>query len=153
MPTDSGLVQKLMENGHKAMERTGWAEAKECYKAALEIKETPDVLESLGLAAWWLDDADTTFKAREKAFQLYRGQGNARAAARVAISIAYDYFSFRGEYALSNGWSRRAHRLLKKLDTVPEHGWLKAWDGNVAIEAEHDPVKALQLGKEAAKIA
>lgn len=153
MAVPSECAEDLMTDGQQAMEQTDWSEAKKCFEAALEIKETPDVLESLGLAAWWLDDADTTFKSREKAFQLYRGQGNARAAARVAISIAYDYFSFRGEYALSNGWSRRAHRLLKNLDTVPEHGWLKAWDGNVAIEAEHDPVKALRLGKEAAKIA
>ena len=154
MRESSGSAEKLMSEGQKAMERTDWAEAKECFEAALEIKETPDVLDSLGLAAWWLDDADTTFKSREKAFQLYRGQRNTRAAARVAISIAYDYFSFRGEYALSNGWSRRAHRLLKKVETtVPEHGWIKAWDGNVAIEAEHDPLKAFRLGREAAKIA
>ncbi len=153
MPTATGNVQILQENGHKAMERTDWAGAKKYFEAAHEIKETPEVLESLGLAAWWLDDAETTFKSREKAFQLYRGQGNAKAAARVAISIAYDYFSFRGEYALSNGWSRRAHRLLEKMETVPEHGWIKAWDGNVAIEAEHDPVKAFRLGKESAGIA
>ncbi len=153
MRESSGSAEKLMSEGQKAMERTDWVEAKKFFVAAMQLKETPEVLESLGLAAWWLDDADTTFKSREKAFQLYRGQGNARGAARVAISVAYDYFSFRGEYALSNGWSRRAHRLLKNLDTVPEHGWLKAWDGNVAIEAEHDPAKALRLGKEAAKIA
>jgi len=153
MPTASGSVQKLMSDGHQAMDRTDWAEAKNCFEQALQIKETPELLESLGLAAWWLDDAETTFESREKAFQLYRVQGNARGAARVAISIAYDYFSFRGEYALSNGWSRRANRLLENVETVPEHGLVKAWDGNVAIEVDHDPAKAFRLGKEAADIA
>ncbi len=153
MPTTSGSVQKLMMNGQRAMGRTDWTEAKKCFEQALQIKETPELLELLGLATWWLDDAETTFDSREKAFQIYRRQGNTRAAARVAISIAYDYFSFRGEYALSNGWSRRANRLLENLETVPEHGLVKAWDGNVAIEVDHDPAKAFRLGKEAADIA
>lgn len=153
MSAASGNIQKLMTEGHQAMERADWAKAKENFELALQIKETPELLECLGNAAWWLDNAATTFESREKAFQLYRGQGNARGAARVAISIAYDYFSFRGEYALSNGWSRRANRLLENLETVPEHGWLKSWDGNVAIEADHDPAKAFRLGKEAADIA
>jgi len=153
MPVSSENAEKLVTDGRQAMERTEWSEAKECFEQALQIKETPELLECLGLAAWWLDDAETTFDSREKAFQLYRGAGNSRGAARVAISIAYDYFSFRGEYALSNGWSRRANRLLENLETVPEHGWIKAWDGNVAIEVDHDPAKAFQLGKEAADIA
>jgi len=125
MPAPSEIAEKLMKDGHQAMERTDWTEAKNCFEQALKIKETPELLEFLGLASWWLDDAETTFKSREKAFQLYRVQGNARGAARVAISIAYDYFSFRGEYALSNGWSRRANRLLDNLETVPEHALVK----------------------------
>ncbi len=153
MPAPSEIAEKLMKDGHQAMKRTDWTEAKNCFEQALQIKETPELLEHLGQAAWWLDDAETTFESREKAFQIYRRQGNARAAARVAISIAYDYFSFQGEYALSNGWSRRANRLLENLETVPEHGLVKAWDGNVAIEADHDPAKAFRLGKEAADIA
>ena len=149
-----GSLQQQIDAGRKALKQTEWTKARDCFESAVKEKETPEVLELLGRAAWWLDDADTTFKSREKAFQQYRVQGNERGAARVAISIAYDYFSFRGEYALSNGWSRRAHRLLKQVKTtVPEHGWIKAWDGNVAIEAEHDPVKAFRLGREAAKIA
>ena len=141
------------KEGQNALKKTEWETAKNCFEKALQIKETPELLECLGLASWWLDDAETTFESREKAFQLYRGQGNARGAARVAISIAYDYFSFRGEYALSNGWSRRANRLLENLEVTPEHGWIKAWDGCVAIEADHDPANAFRLGKEAAEIA
>jgi len=153
MPEISANAEKLVAAGQEAMERTDWAEARNCYEQALKIKETAEIQECLGNAAWWLDDAEITFESREKAFHLYRGEGNSRAAARVAISIAYDYFSFRGEYALSNGWSRRANRLLENLQEAPEHGWIKAWDGNVALEVDHDPAKALRLGKEAAIIA
>ena len=153
MPVSSGSVEILMTDGHKAMEQTDWAEAKVCFEAALQIEEIPEVLEHLGLAAWWLDDASTAFDAREKAYRLYRERGDSRSAARVAIALAYDYLSFRGEYVISNGWSRRAHRLLEGLELTPEHGWIKAWDGNVAIEVEHDPEAALRLGKEAVEIA
>ena len=129
MPVSSGSVEILMTDGHKAMEQTDWAEAKVCFEAALQIKELPEALELLGLAAWWLDDASTAFDAREKAYRLYRERGDSRSAARVAIALAYDYLSFRGEYVISNGWSRRAHRLLEGLELTPEHGWIKAWDG------------------------
>ncbi len=135
------------------MDNTNWSEARFFFEKALQVRESPEVLECLGNAAWWLDDAETTFTSREKAFHLYRGEGNSRAASRVAITIAYDYFSFRGDYALSNGWSRRANRLLENVDESAEHGWIKAWDGNVAIEADHDPDRAFRLGKEGASIA
>jgi DNA-binding NarL/FixJ family response regulator len=153
MPTASGDFLKLMSDGKKAMVQTDWSEARSFFEKALQIRETPEVHECLGNAAWWLDDAETTFQSREKAFYLYRKEGDSRAASRLAINIAYDYFSFRGEYALSNGWSRRANRLLESVPEAAEHGWVKAWDGNVAIEVDHDPEKALMLGKEAGRIA
>jgi hypothetical protein len=43
------------------------------------------------MAAWWLDDAAVTLTARERAYQLYRQQGDYPGAARAAIYLAYDY--------------------------------------------------------------
>jgi len=153
MDTDTGIVQKKIEEGQNALKKTDWAEARDCFESVVCDKEIPEAFELLGRAAWWLDDAEAALHAREKAYRLYRGRGDSQSAARVAIALAYDYLSFRGEHVISNGWSRRAHRLLEGLDLVPEHGWIKAWDGNVAIEVEHDPETALHLGKEAVKIA
>ena len=148
-----GILSEKLKEGQKALERTEWTKARDCFESVVREKELPEALELFGLAAWWLDDATTALEAREKAYRLYRKRGDSRSAARVAIALAYDYLSFRGEYVISNGWSRRAHRLLEDLELVPEHGWIKAWDGNVAIEVEHDPETALRLGKETVSIA
>jgi hypothetical protein len=41
----------------------------------------------------------------------------------VAAYPAYDYYSFRGEHAIANGWLQRAHRLLEGLDLTPEQSY------------------------------
>jgi len=42
------------------------------FADALAREETPEALEGLSWAAWWLDDADAVFDAREQAYRLYR---------------------------------------------------------------------------------
>ena len=42
------------------------------FEAALGTAETPEAFEGLSWAAWWLDDANTVFAAREHAYRLYR---------------------------------------------------------------------------------
>src|SRR5207253_1140757 len=77
--------------------------------------ETAEALEDLGLAGWWLDDAELTFGARERSYSLYRDSGDERGAARVAIWLVWDYLAFRGDFAVSSGWMERARRLPRVL--------------------------------------
>src|SRR5215207_195112 len=53
-----------------------WAAARAAFRAVLEAEETPEALEGLSWAAWWLDDAETVFEAREHAFRLYSKRGD-----------------------------------------------------------------------------
>jgi ATP/maltotriose-dependent transcriptional regulator MalT len=138
--------------GREALARGAWGEARACFEAALRDEETPEALEGLGMAAWWLDDAAATFDAREKAYQAYRQQGDSQGAARIAIYLGHDYYSFRGEYAIANGWFQRAHRLLEGLDLVPEQGLLAICEGYFALMLHHDTASAHRLGAEAARI-
>jgi hypothetical protein len=57
--------------GDAALRRGAWAEAREAFAAALSIAETPEALEGLGLASWWLDLADDVFDSRERAYRLF----------------------------------------------------------------------------------
>jgi ATP/maltotriose-dependent transcriptional regulator MalT len=66
--------------------------------------------------------------------------------------LGIDYFSFRGEAAIGNGWFRRAHRLLEELPPAPEHGWLSVWEGQIRLLADNDPAAARRLGREAAEL-
>lgn len=138
--------------GWEALERGEWEEARALFEAALEDEETPEILEGLGDAAWWLDDGAATFDARERAHALYRRRGEDRAAARVATWLAWDCITFRGEPAVANGWIQRAHHLLEGFETVPEHGWLALREGEMALLLRSDPSAARRLGGRAADV-
>ncbi len=140
----------FLSSGYEALARGAWNEAFASFTHALGSEETPQALEGLGMAAWWLDDAVTTFTARERAYQLYRQNEDDQSAARLAIYLAYDYYSFRGEYAIANGWFQRAHRLLDGMDLIPEQGMLATYEGVLALELNNDTVTAQKLGTQAA---
>lgn len=117
-------VAEAVSAGQEALSRGAWEEARGAFEAALAQGEEPEALEGLGLAAWWLDDAEVTFDARERAYRLYAERGDRRSAARVATAIAWDYEAFRGELAVANGWLRRARRLLEGSSRRPSTaGW------------------------------
>jgi hypothetical protein len=110
-----------------------------CASSGLLAEETTaEGLEGLGLAAWWLDDAAVMFEARDHAYRLYCGHGDRRSAGRLATLLGIDYYQFRGDAAIGNGWFRRAHRLLEGLEPVSEHGWLSVWEGQITLVIGND---------------
>jgi LuxR family transcriptional regulator, maltose regulon positive regulatory protein len=139
----------VLSAGHEALALGHWAEARAAFEAALAQQETPEALEGLGLAAWWLDDAAATFDARERAYRLYRERGDRRGAARMATWLSWDYSAFRGEPAIAIGWLQRAHRLLEGLGPGPEQGWLRVHEGAAALFGRHDTVAGHHLEAEA----
>ena len=141
-----------LARGTAALARGEWKAARSGFEQALRRAETAQALEGLGTAAWWLDDARVTFDARERAYRLYRRRGDRRGAARMATHLAEDYFHFRGEAAVAGGWHRRARRLLDGLDLAPEHGWLKLWEGDLALKLGGPAGRARSLAIEAAAI-
>ena len=132
--TDAGPAQRdLLLDGGEALGRGAWGEARGHFEAALEERETPEALEGLGMAAQWLADRDTVFVARERAYRLYRERQSPRDAARVAVQLAWDYRTFRGETAIATGWLQRAHDLLSNEEPSSEHGWLALREASVLL--------------------
>ena len=117
-------------------------------EAALRIREIPEALEGLGTAAWWLDLADLVFDSRERAYRLYLALGDRAGAARVGVWLAWDYWAFRGETVVANGWLQRARRLLHDLPPCPERAWLEVREGSLCLLEEGDPARALALAAE-----
>src|SRR5918993_1449676 len=126
-----------------------WDAAKASFEGALADEESPDALEGLSWAAWWLDDAEATFDARERAFRLYRKWGEPASAARMATWLAADQLDFRGAIAVASGWLQRAARLLEPLERGPDHGWLAFHEGYIA-HLWGDSARAGELGARAA---
>ena len=139
--------------GHDALLRAAWPEARDAFTAALAARESPEALEGLGLAAWWLDLADVLFAARERAYTLYRERGDETGAARVAVWLAWDYWAFRGESAVASGWLQRARRLLEHAPPSAERAWLEVREGSLCLYEDHDPERAHALATEGVRLA
>lgn len=146
-------AQAALESGHAALRAGDWSTAVEAFEAALRHVESPEALEALALAAWWLDEADRVLSTRERAYRLYRARLDQRGAARLAIALAGDYLGFRGEAAVARGWQRRARQLLTGLGAVPERGWLQIAEGDFALAVEGDPERAAQSARGALAVA
>lgn len=128
-----------------------WDAARSEFTHALRTEETAEACEGLSWAAWWLDDAEALFAARERAYRLYRARGEAGDAARMATWLAADQLDFHGATAVAKGWLRRAHRLLDALERGPDHGWLAFHDGYIAYQ-EGDSERARELASAAAAL-
>jgi DNA-binding NarL/FixJ family response regulator len=139
--------------GDDALARGAWDEARKAFEAALRNHELPEALEGLGAAAWWLDRADLVFDSRERAYRLYLERGDRPEAARIAVWLAWDYWAFRGEGAVANGWLGRARRLLKGQPACRERAWLEIREGSLCLLEEGDPVRALKLARAGIRIA
>lgn len=127
-----------------------WEQARDCFERSLAAGETGEALEGLGWVGYFLDGDLLTFEARERAYRLYREQGEASSAARVAAWLAADCLEFRGEPAVASGWLERAHRLLDDLDPGPDHGWLAVHEASLLLE--EDPAAACRLGRRASEL-
>jgi LuxR family transcriptional regulator, maltose regulon positive regulatory protein len=139
--------------GDDALARGAWGEAREAFEAALRFREIPEALEGLGNAVWWLDLADLVFDSRERAYRLYLAREDGAAAARIAVWLAWDYWAFRGENAVANGWLQRARRLLDGKPPCSEQAWLEVREASLRLLEEGDPLRAHALACEGIRIA
>jgi LuxR family transcriptional regulator, maltose regulon positive regulatory protein len=144
-------VPDHLSAGREALAERRWEAARSCFEAALAAAETPEALEGLSWAGWWLDDGDSVFAARERAYRLYRARGKAADAARMATWLAVDELDFHGAWAVASGWLGRAHRLLDLLEPGPDHGWLAFHEGYLA-HAEGDSEQATLLAGRSAEL-
>jgi len=114
---------------------------------------SPEALEGLGTAAWWLDLADVLFDARERAYRLYLDRGDKIAAARIAVYLAWDCWAFRGEHAVASGWLQRARRLLEDHPDSSERAWLDIREGSLALFEDGDLDRAHVLATDGIRAA
>ena len=138
-------MTEAVSAGWEALARAAWSEALALFE---DGDDDPEALEGVGLASWWLDDADATIEARERAYRLYRERGDVLGAARVAAALAWDSVLFGGRLAVARGWLDRAARLLADEALAPEHAWLAVREAEVALAAG-EPVVAREAAARA----
>jgi rhodanese-related sulfurtransferase len=127
----SSPVTDPLAAGRDVLSRGEWDEARALLEDAVARDESPEAVETLAMAAWWLDDAGLTIESRERAYRLYRARGDEPAAARMAISLAWDALAFRGEPAVAS--ERVTAGTLEAMLESPEPPLLL----DVRTEREH----------------
>jgi len=149
----SSVLPDAYGAGETALARGAWADARDAFSRALAAGDTPEALEGFATAAWWLDQADAVFEAREGAYRLYVARDDRRAAARIAVWLAWDYWAFRGETAIASGWLQRARRLLEGEADCAERAWLDVREGSMCLFEEGDPDRAHALAGDGIRVA
>ena len=118
-------VAEVLEVARDAYRQRDWPRAEQCFTAARRHAPlTPEDLDALSDACWWLGRVDECIDAGEAAFRGYLRLERSGDAAMCAIGLAVSLF-LRGEEVLGSGWISRAQRLLKDLPEEPAHGYLR----------------------------
>ena len=111
-------VLDSLEEARAAAGRQAWRAAYPAFGAADPTQLTAADLENYGEAAWWGGKIDEAIRHRERAFAAYSSEGDSRSAARLAMTLAWDYDG-KGSFAVAGGWLANAERLLADLEEVP----------------------------------
>ncbi len=76
--TTNDLDNSSLDGGWAELGKGHWDVALDCFERAVAKEESPEGFEGLSWAAWWLDDAEVVFAARNRAYHLYKQRGHAR---------------------------------------------------------------------------
>jgi DNA-binding NarL/FixJ family response regulator len=122
--------------GEEALRERDFEGARQAFAAALAEAESPQALDGLGRALWWLGDVDGAVAHRERAYAAFRARGEAGRAARIALWLSREYLEAVGNPPASNGWMARAEGLLRQTPPGPERGWFELTRGSRVEDPE-----------------
>ncbi len=107
----------------RALDSAQWVAARDGFEAVLQVGESADALEGLGLALWFLGEIPQALAARERAFDAFVRDGRCDRAAHMAVWISHQHV-VGGRASAARGWLHRAERALEGVDVCAGHGWV-----------------------------
>jgi class 3 adenylate cyclase len=112
------------DRAREALGRHAWSEAYELLSEADAASPlTPDELELLAEASWWVGKLPDAIEARERAYASHIKAGNPVKAAAAAALLGQENL-LRATYPVAAAWLNRADRLLEGVDDTVVHGWV-----------------------------
>jgi DNA-binding NarL/FixJ family response regulator len=135
--------------GRAALQAGRWEEARAAFAAALGEGETPEALDGMGTALWWLGETRESIAHTERAYAGFRQAGDAAAAAVAAMSLCVTWIANFSNHAAGGGWLARAERLMADADPNPLQGWLWLLRGYL----DPDPGRARELQQRVLELA
>jgi DNA-binding NarL/FixJ family response regulator len=130
-----------VRSARDAYRKREWSRAVELFhSAATQSELSPDDMNALGDAAWWLGRIEISNAAYIDAYRQQVDAGRHREAAMSAIGVAVNLL-LRGDDVLGLGWLARAERLLEADKDCTEYGYLlhlsrveAAFDSNAGLD-------------------
>lgn len=113
-----------LARGYEGLASGDWPGARDAFASALTAVESPEALDGLGRALWWLREERDAVVYRERAYAGFRRDGELARAARIALWLSREYALAFGNEAAAGGWLARAERLLRDVAPGAEQGWL-----------------------------
>ena len=145
----TAVAEDALARGHEALASGKWDNARAAFHEALDLTDSPEALDGLGRALWWLRDERGAVVYRERAYAGFRRDGELARAARIALWLSREYGLAFDNDAASRGWLARAERLLRDVAPGAERGWLDL----TRSEAARDAVTAASLASAALDVA
>ena len=137
-------VLDLFAQGEQALRSAQWGDARIAFEKSLIESPTPEALDGLGRALWWMGETGEALATRARAYTAYRKTGRLDEAARVATWLGLEHAASPGHAAIAGGWLSRAERLLDG-SLSSESGWLSLARAGL----ETDPVRMADYADEA----
>ena len=129
-------AEESFAKGYEALASGNWVVARDAFRSALETADSPEALDGLGRALWWLREEREAVVCRERAYAGFRRDGELARAARIALWLSREYSLAFGNDAVAGGWLARAERLLRDVAPGAEQGWLDLARSEGAGDAE-----------------
>lgn len=123
-----------------------WQEAYESLGGLDRAAMSPDDLDALAEAAFWLGYEDEAVAARQQAYVGYLRAGERCRAVRMAWWLFCAGIN-TGEQAVAVGWLRRAVRHLEGEPECAEHGYVAFARAELALAGGDFPAAAEQAGR------
>ena len=120
--------------GDAALKAGDWLAARDAFHKALELSETPDALNGLGEALWWLGETSASIDYRERAYSGFRARPDPEPAVGIALGLSIHYQANVGNAPASSGWLA-AKRLVDEFALDPYRGWIALFEAGEAGDA------------------
>jgi hypothetical protein len=102
---EAAAAEARVAGGYEALASGDWEAARATFESALQAEDSPEALDGLGRALWWLRDTEQAVVHRERAYSGFRRDGEFARAARIALWLSREYALVWGnEAAATAGW-------------------------------------------------
>ena len=139
-----------VERATEALKAGEWQTALDTYREAIASKPSGEAHFGVGIARWWLGDAQGALRSWEQAYAAFRRQSDHAQAVLSAFYLCLGFRMSLGNDVAANGWLERASGLVDEFELVSQVGWVQLARAYTANDSGV-PSAAAPLARQAAE--